>query len=211
MSLVRICLGLVLCAAGFAQTAANLAVIHRIKGEAFKKGQVSEHLAALTDQLGPRQTASPQFVRAAGWCASKLREWGLQNVHLEKWGPIAQPWDLKRFSAHMTAPQYSPLIGFPLAWSAPTNGVLSGEPVLVEIRDFDIKRFREQLEEIKRTHAGKLRGKVVMTPPVRTAGLSLKALAQRYTDPELSREGAAPDPQVKKTGLDNPGCRPNIS
>jgi hypothetical protein len=89
-----------------AQEAVDLNVIHRIKNEAFKKGQVAKHLQMLTDRYGPRLTASPEYDAAAEWVMTRAKEWGLSNVHTEKWGPFARSWSLKRFSMHMTAPQY---------------------------------------------------------------------------------------------------------
>ncbi|MDZ4796673.1 MAG: M20/M25/M40 family metallo-hydrolase [Bryobacteraceae bacterium] len=182
-----------------AQESADLAVIYRIKNEALKKGKVMEHMAALTDQHGPRLTASPQYAAAAEWAASRLRDWGLTNVHMEKWGPFGRSWSLKRFSAHMTAPQYSPLIGFPLAWSGTTNGVVSGEPILLPARDNDLARFQADLDRMKKQYAGKLKDKIVLTTAPRASMLSLKPLANRYTEVELVAQAAAQDPTVAQT------------
>src|SRR6185436_7829793 len=44
-------------------------------------------------------------------------KWGLQNAHLESWGPFGRGWSLKRFSAQVVSPQDIPLIAYPKAWS----------------------------------------------------------------------------------------------
>jgi hypothetical protein len=45
----------------------DLAVVHRIKSEAFANGRVMDHLFFLTDVGGPRLTASPGERQAADW------------------------------------------------------------------------------------------------------------------------------------------------
>lgn len=187
---------LVLASTLAAQEAVDLNVIHRIKDEAFRKGKVAQHLQMLTDRYGPRLTASPEYDAAAEWITARFSEWGLANVQLEKWGPFGRSWSLRRFSLHMTAPQYAPLIGLPLAWSASTPGVITAEPVMVQIRDTDMEKFEADLAKIRREQAGKLKGKIVLTVSPRQLALQMQAAAKRYTDPELAAQAVAPDPRV---------------
>ena len=91
--------------------------IERIKDEALNKSQVMETLSYLTDVIGPRLTASPDMKRANEWTRDKLASWGLENAHLEKWGPFGKGWTLKKFSIQVVEPQCIPLIAFPKAWS----------------------------------------------------------------------------------------------
>src|SRR5579872_1465568 len=51
---------------------------------------IMETLYNLTDRYGPRLTNSPQFRAAGDWAVGQLKEWGMANVHLEKW-PTAPP------------------------------------------------------------------------------------------------------------------------
>src|SRR5215813_8488552 len=95
----------------------DLSVIHRIRTEAFTNSKVMDHMFYLTDVNGPRLTGSPGYKRAADWVVKQATEYGLQNPHLEKWGPFGRGWDYTKFSAHLIEPAYAPLIGFPLAWS----------------------------------------------------------------------------------------------
>lgn len=182
-----------------AQESADLSVIHRIKAEAFKRGDVVKHLAALTDQYGPRLTASHEYDAAAEWTLARCREWGLSNPHLEKWGPFGRSWSLKHFSAHLTAPGYSPLIGFPLAWSSSTSGVVKAEPMLLPVKDTDMEKFRTDLDRIKKEYAGKLKGRLVMITSAKDASLQMAAPAKRYTDAELAAQAASPEPALPKT------------
>src|SRR5688572_1654013 len=65
---------------------ADPAVIARIIDEGKNRNQVMDHLKHLTKNIGPRLTTSPQLDRACQWTMQKFTEYGLHNVHLEKWG-----------------------------------------------------------------------------------------------------------------------------
>src|SRR3954453_19581934 len=136
----------------------DLNAIHRIKDEALGRGsKVMDHMFYMTDVNGPRLTDSKGHRMAAEWAAQRLKDYGLSNVHLEKWGPFGKSWNLEFSSAHMMAPQYQPLIAMPVAWSPATNGVINSDAVLVT------PQTQAQLDEFK----GKLAGKIVFISPKR--------------------------------------------
>jgi len=91
--------------------------IARIKDEGMNHSQVMQTLSYLSDVIGPRLTASPAAKRANEWTRDRLASWGLQNAHLEPWGPFGRGWTLKHFSAQVVEPQDIPLIAYPKAWS----------------------------------------------------------------------------------------------
>src|SRR4051812_45979480 len=91
--------------------------IERIKDEGLKRSQVMATLSYLTDVIGPRLTGSPELKRANEWTKEKLAGWGLENAHLEPWGPFGKGWSLKRFSAQVVEPQCIPLIAYLKPWS----------------------------------------------------------------------------------------------
>ena len=78
----------------------DLAVVHRIKEEAYRRGRVMDHLFWLTDVNGPRLTASPGFRSAADWAVRTLASWGAANAHLEPWGHFGRAWTVQRFELH---------------------------------------------------------------------------------------------------------------
>src|SRR5262244_1951078 len=84
--------------------------IAKIRDEGLNRSQVMQTLAYLTDVIGPRLTASPNMKRANEWTRDQLTKWGLQNAHLEPWGPFGRGWSLKRFSAQVSEPQAIPLL-----------------------------------------------------------------------------------------------------
>ena len=60
-----------------AQDTIDLAVLDRIKTEAFDHSKVMEHLYYLTDVYGPRLTGSPEFNEAAKWTMDRMKSYGV--------------------------------------------------------------------------------------------------------------------------------------
>ena len=104
------------------------AAIWKIKDEGLNRSQVMEVLSYLTDVYGPRLAGSPNIRQAQSYAQDKFREWGLGNIHTERF-EFGRGWTLKKFSAHMLEPSYSPLIGYPKAWTPGTNGLIRGEAI----------------------------------------------------------------------------------
>ena len=157
--------------------------IQKIKDEGMNRSQVMATLSYLTDVIGPRLTASPNMKRANEWTRDQLTKWGLQNAHLESWGPFGRSWELKEFSAQVIAPQAIPLIAFPKAWSPGVN-IASGEVVYVDAKDeADLQRFK-----------GKLRGKIILTGLTREVPAHFEAPGKRLTEKQLLGLADAPPP-----------------
>src|SRR6185295_8282149 len=91
--------------------------IAKIRDEGLNRSQVMQTLSYLSDVIGPRLTASPNLKHANEWTRDTLTKWGLQNAHLEAWGPFGRGWELKRFSAQVSSPYAFPIIAYPKAWS----------------------------------------------------------------------------------------------
>lgn len=183
----------------------DLAVVGRIKTEAFENSQLMETLEYLTDQYGPRLTLSAEWREAADWAVKRLQGYGIDNVHLEKWGTPGRSWSLKKASVEMLEPRYSPLVAAPLAWSDTTHGIKTGEVILARYgsgrRVLDPAKAAEELDKFMAEWKGKLKGKIVLLSPVRRVAPPAKPLFQRYTAQELTELAEAPAPVVK-TPLD---------
>lgn len=188
----------------FAAENVDLSAIHRIKTEAFEHSKVMDHMFYLTDVHGPRLAGSPNYKAAGDWAVARLKEYGLVNVKEEKWGPFGRGWANKHFEAAMVEPQYAPLIAFPLAWTAGTDGTITGEPMLVNIRtEADFEKYK-----------GKLKGKIVMTQAAKETAFVTTPLGRRYTADELSAEAEAPLPGPSALGPRRPnfpGIDPNMT
>jgi hypothetical protein len=68
----------------------DLEMIKKIRTEGLEHSQVMETLSYLTDVIGPRLTGSPGMKHANEWTKEQLTSWGLQNAHLEPWGPFGR-------------------------------------------------------------------------------------------------------------------------
>ena len=158
-----------------AEEPVDLGMISRIKAEGIGRSQVMSLLSDLVDRHGPRLAGSAGFRGAAEWCRDTMAEWGLENAALEPWGMLGRSWELERFSAEMTAPFYLNLIAYPEAWTSGTDGVISGEPILIDASTV------EDLEE----YEGTLAGKIVLVGAARVPETSFEPDAKRYTDEGL--------------------------
>ena len=160
--------------------------IERIKDEGMNRSQVMQTLSYLTDVIGPRLTASPNMKRANEWTRDQLTKWGLQNAHLEAWGPFGRGWSLKRFSAQVIEPQDIPLIAYPKAWSPGTTGVLTADVVYCDAQnEADLAKFK-----------GKLDGKIVLTAPMREVPARFDPLGRRMNEKDLLTLADAPEPRA---------------
>ena len=155
--------------------------IARIKDEGINRSQVTQTLSYLTDVIGPRLTGSPALKRANEWTRERLTSFGLQNAHLEAWGPFGRGWELERFSAQIVAPQSIPLIAYPKAWSPGLKRPITGEVVLLDAED----------EAGLAKYKGRLRNAIVLTSPVRPVPAHFDPLGVRYTDAQLGEMEAA--------------------
>ncbi|HZH29418.1 MAG TPA: M20/M25/M40 family metallo-hydrolase [Pyrinomonadaceae bacterium] len=158
--------------------------IARIKDEGLNRSQVMQTLSYLSDVIGPRLTNSPGMKRANEWTRDQMTKWGMQNAHLEAWGPFGRGWTLKRFSAEVVEPSAIPLIAYPKAWSPGTNGVLNAEVVYVDAKDMaGLEKYR-----------GKLKGMIVLAAPMRELKAHFEPDGTRLTEKELLALANAPDP-----------------
>lgn len=173
----------------------DLRALTQIKNEAFQHSQVMENLFYISEVYGPRVTNSRNHHAAADWAMQQMKEWGLQNVHLEKWGPFGDGWQIKKFYGALETPAYAALIGFPLAWTPGTNGPLTAEAVLAPLHsEADFAQYK-----------GKLKGKIVLIFDPRDLALHTDPDARRLTDQEIDERTKTPDPSRTGFGGGRPG------
>ncbi len=184
----------------------SLEIVHQIKTEAFDHSKVMDHLSFLTDVYGPRLTGSPEFEQAAEWAMSRLKQFGISNVHEEKWGPFGRSWSLQTYTLEMVTPRYSHLLAVPLAWSASSNGVEVSSAVFAPFHEenpFGVNKNKEALERYKAEWKGKLKGKIVLASEAKMPKPSTHPVFQRYTHAELANIAKAPTPVVRRnTSID---------
>lgn len=132
---------------GSACADANPAVVAAIVEEGKNRNQVMNHLRYLTKNIGARLTGSPQLQRACEWTATKFREYGLQNVHLEKWGEVPVGFDRgKNCTGKMVLPYERNFEFTTAAWTPGTNGPVRGPAVLEPTTMEQFNKVKDRLK-----------------------------------------------------------------
>ena len=166
-----------------AQPAVDLGTISRIKQEALTQSQVMDHVGWMSDVYGPRVTGTPNFQRASEWAMKRFNEWGLANVHQERFA-FGQGWRVERFAAHIVAPEPQPIIGYPRTFSPSTKGTIVGDVVRVEIRtDADLAQYK-----------GTLKDKIVLAQAPRAVRMLDGRIVLRMNDKDIEEAWATPIP-----------------
>jgi carboxypeptidase Q len=187
---------LLLCLAGFTSTtfaqSANpldIATVNRIRGEAVVNSQAMETHWWLSEVYGPRATGTPNYQKGADWVMAKFKEWGLQNVHIERF-PFGQGWTIERFSAHMiTEHSSAPMIGMPRWYSPSTNGTITADVVQVKATtEADLEKYK-----------GQLRGKIVVLQAPRAVRMLEGRIILRMNDDDWKEAMTLPTPAPKPT------------
>jgi hypothetical protein len=167
-----------------ATEALDLNMYQRIRNEALNNSHVMEFASALTDDIGPRLTGSPELKKANEWTRDTLTKIGLLNAHLEDWGEFGLGWQHINTWARMVKPTTAVLELQATPWSPSTHkageglsvGPVTGDVVFVSIQsEKDIDRYK-----------GKLTGKIVLLGAMRPVVPVDKALSERYSDQELA-------------------------
>ncbi len=157
------------------------ATIARVRDEATTRSKVYEHVWWLSEVYGPRVTGTPAFAQASEWAMKQFRDWGLANVHQERWS-FGQGWSIQRFSATMVEPQPAVLIGAPRNFSPSTSGPVASEVVRVDVgSEADLAKY-----------AGTLRGKIVVMQPARAVRMLEGPVILRMDDGPWWTEAATP-------------------
>ncbi len=181
-AIISLLVGLPLAAQWPSTETLDLDAVYRIKEEGLQRSKVMEIESYLTDVYGPRLTGSPDTKEAADWAQKTMKEWGLANVHTESWA-FGRGWQNQRFTANAVTPRAYPLLAYPKAWTPGTNGPVTGDAIIAVVttdKDFD-------------TFRGKLRGKFVLSVPMREVPAHFEAPSHRYTDAELAEEAKQPE------------------
>jgi carboxypeptidase Q len=128
------------------------ALDRRIMAEASKNSDIMANLTYLSDVIGPRLTGSANLQRASAWTAQRMKDYGLENVHLEGY-TIPEGWE--RGSAYMRIlePENGRSLSIAsLGWTPGTKGRIQGDVVVLDAHTV------AELEKFK----GKLKGAIVL-------------------------------------------------
>ncbi len=154
----------------------DLQVVTEVRQEEYHHSQVMDILSELTDRIGPRLTGSPNMKMANEWTRDKFTEWGLSNAHLEPFGPFGRGWENEYVSVRMVAPDTTPLLALPKAWTPGTNGITRAEVLKVKLED------KADLDKYK----GKLAGKILLIGDMRDVKPHDAPELERYDEKRLT-------------------------
>jgi hypothetical protein len=133
------------------------ALDHTIMTEAKEHSEIVKNLTYMCDMIGGRLTGSPALKKANDWTAEKMKEYGLENVHLEPW-EIPIGWERGTCSAKLVEPDTGHQLTLAAAgWSPGTKGKIVGDVVI-----FNATK-REDLAKYK----GKLKDAIILRQPPR--------------------------------------------
>ncbi|MBW4027673.1 MAG: M20/M25/M40 family metallo-hydrolase [Acidobacteria bacterium] len=155
----------------------DLTMYQRIREEGLMHSHIMEYASALSDDIGPRLTGSPNMAKANAWTRDQLTAMGCVNAHLEDWGEFGMGWQQLNTWVRMTSPDTAVFIAQATPWSPSTHGAVTGEATIVTIND------EKDFDKYK----GKLAGKMVLLGEMRDVPPVDKPLFTRYTDEELKK------------------------
>ena len=134
------------------------AMIAKIREEGLRRSQLPNTLSYMTDVLGARLTNSDDMRRAQQWVVGEMERMGLIAVAREPFMDYGVSWDNEYVSLHMLEPDYTALVGYPIAHTPGTEGRRRLRAVIADVHTRgDLAKYR-----------GALRGVAVMStsPPV---------------------------------------------
>ncbi len=131
----------------------------KIRKEGMENSQIMRTMHFLTDLYGPRLTGSPNLKAAGEWAAKQLKEWGLENAHLEPWDFGHPGWLNERFSAHIISPVKDQLTCEVLAWTPSTKGTVTAQAFHLIPPE---RPTQEELTAYLNSVKDKVKGKIVL-------------------------------------------------
>jgi carboxypeptidase Q len=152
--------------------------IAKIREEGLQRSRVMDLESYMTDVLGARLTLSEDMTRAQAWAKAEMARIGLVNVAAEPFMDYGVAWDNEYASLHLVEPDYTPMVGYPLAHTPGTNGRRIVPAVVVDIQ------VKADFAKYKGTLAGKA---VLVSPPVAIDLTPLVNGSPRRTDAELEK------------------------
>ncbi len=119
----------------------------KIIEEGEKRNQAELNIRHLTKKIGPRLLGSDNFDKACKWSMKKFQDWGLKNVHLEKFMEV--PYGFNRGArqvGRMVSPEKRDFQFTTSAWSVGTKGAVKGLAVEEPATEEDFTKAKDSLK-----------------------------------------------------------------
>jgi carboxypeptidase Q len=162
-----------------AQSAADPDINKKIRAEENDHSQIMHTMHFLTDIYGPRLTGSPNHKAAAEWAIKQMKDWGLENAHLEPWDFGHPGWANERASGYIVAPIHDQLTFKVLAWTPGTKGTISAQVVQIIPPE---KPRKEDLTAYLNSVKDKVKGKIVLVGKAEVVPVVIDVPARRLDD-----------------------------
>jgi Zn-dependent M28 family amino/carboxypeptidase len=156
----------------------------RMRKEGMEHSQIMKTMHVLTDVYGPRLTGSPNHKNAAEWAVKQMRDWGLQNAHLEPWDFGHPGWLNERLTAHIISPVKDVLSCEVLAWTPSTRGAVRASAHQLILPE---RPAQEQLTAFFDKESAGVRGKIILVGKQTIVPVNLNPPAKRQTDEQAQQ------------------------
>ncbi len=191
-------------AAAEAQTTVDPDINKKIRAEENDHSQIMHTMHFLTDIYGPRLTGSPNHKAAADWAIKQMKEWGLENAHLEPWDFGHPGWMNERSSGYIVAPIHDQLTFKVLAWTPSTNGTVTAQVFQLVPPE---KPKKEDLAAYLDSVKDKVKGRIVMVGKAEVVPVVIDVPARRMDDKAAAERFDPKNPNAGQFGPRN-GQRP---
>ncbi|HSW40071.1 MAG TPA: M20/M25/M40 family metallo-hydrolase [Acidobacteriota bacterium] len=165
-----------------AEEAVDTEVNWKIRREAAENSQIMNIIQQLADIHGPRLTGSPAFYEACRWSLETMKQWGLENGHLENWDFPYAGWGEGKFYARVIAPYMQNIYGMAVAWTPGTRGMKRADAVRIDPPE---RPTHESLQTYLRGIKDRVRGKIVLTGAPAALPISFNPPVKRHDESEL--------------------------
>jgi carboxypeptidase Q len=144
--------------------------------------QVMRLVHQLTDIYGPRLTGSPSYKAACEWALKQMKQWGMQDAHLEKWDFPYPGWTCDKYAVRVLSPFKSALGARVVAWTPSTKGVVRAKTALIEIPHF---QSEEDLTNYLKNIKEDIHGRIVLVGAHKAMPITLNPSIKRSEESEL--------------------------
>jgi hypothetical protein len=116
--------------------------------EAKTHSEILSNLEYLCDNIGPRLTGSARLRAANDWAVQRMKDYGLQNAHLEGY-EIPIGWERGPVSITLKSPNEGfEITAAQMAWTPGTHGKLSSEVVVLNVAtEEDLNAYKGKLKD----------------------------------------------------------------
>ncbi len=180
-----------------AQSALDPEINKKVRAEENDHSQIMHTMHFLADIYGPRLTGSPNHKAAADWAIKQMKDWGLENAHLEPWDFGHPGWMNERASGYIVAPIKDQLTFKVLAWTPGTNGTVTASVFqLVPPEKPKKEGLTAYLDSIK----DKVKGKIVMVGKAEVVPVVIEVPARRLDDKVVAERFDPKNPNAGQFG-----------